>query len=166
MGPILGPPRALPGPSQGPPRAPNPLYLRSNRPLGPGPRPLGGPKYPIFTLRRALWALAPGPWEGPNTLYLPLEGPPQLGPGAQIQGPRAQDPGYGVPGLDPGSQIPDPGSRMEGASMEQHPQQLQSSCWGWGRTTATLDLTTKSLVVRSKVTHPARVSMLNIIPFE
>ena len=30
---------------------------------------------------------------------------------------------------------------------------------------ATLDLTTTILVVRSKVTHPARVSMLNIIPF-
>jgi hypothetical protein len=30
----------------------------------------------------------------------------------------ALDPGYGVPSLDPG------------ASMEQHPQQLQSSCWG------------------------------------
>ena len=81
--------------------------------MGPGPRPLGGPKYPIFTLRRALWALAPGPWEGPNTLYLPLEGPPQLAR-ALGQGPGSLDPG---PWLGPWIR-------------DKHPQQLLSSCWG------------------------------------
>ena len=58
---------------------------------------------------------------------------------------------------------------------------MMHNTWVWGTATpaaacamhmlllvlnnGTLDLTTNKLVVRSKVTHPARVSMLNIIPF-